>query len=241
MTTADAPVRRRKLSEGIERRLLALIQERALAPGDFLPSERELMRHYGVGRPAVREALQALQRMGLIVIRHGERARVAEPSIGRMADQMGEIMRHLLVNSPATLEHLKEARLTFEMEMARIAARRCSEADLQRLKTVLDSQEQANAEPVRFLAIDGQFHREIAATSGNPIFAALAESIFQWLMHFHVDMVRVPGFERLTIEEHAAILAGIEARDPERAARAMSDHITRANALYRQQHYGLQA
>jgi len=235
MTSAEIPVRRRKLAEGIEKRLLALIQERALAPGDPLPSERELMRLYGVGRPAVREAMQALQRMGLIVIRHGERARVAEPSIGRMADQMGEIMRHLLVNSPATLEHLKEARITFEMEMARTAARRASEADLQRLRTVLESQSRAREEPLRFLAIDGQFHREIAAASGNPIFAALAESIFQWLMHFHVDMVRKPGFERLTIEEHIAVLAGIEARDPERAARAMSDHLTRANALYRLQ------
>ena len=52
-----------------------------LVPGDKLPSERELMATYQVGRPAIREAMQNLQRSGLVRIRHGERPRVAEPSM----------------------------------------------------------------------------------------------------------------------------------------------------------------
>ena len=91
------------------------------------------MRLYEVGRPAIREAMQNLARMGLIEIRHGERPRVAEPSFTRTVNQMGETMRHLLTHSPANLEHLKEARVMFETEMAHIAARKRSPDDVSKL------------------------------------------------------------------------------------------------------------
>jgi GntR family transcriptional regulator, sialic acid-inducible nan operon repressor len=61
-----------------------VIQAENLRPGDFLPSERELMQSYAVGRPSIREAMQNLQRMGLIEINHGERPRMATPSFDRM-------------------------------------------------------------------------------------------------------------------------------------------------------------
>ena len=107
MTSSPSLRAARKLSDDIGERLLKRIQSGEFAPGDPLPSERELMRAYAVGRPAIREAMQDLQRMGLLEIRHGRRARVAAPSIGRMVDQIGETMRHFLANSPASLEQLQ--------------------------------------------------------------------------------------------------------------------------------------
>jgi GntR family transcriptional regulator, sialic acid-inducible nan operon repressor len=236
MMSKDPLLRRRKLADSVQERLLAQIRSGDLGPGDPLPSERELMRAFDVGRPAVREAMQSLQAMGLLEIRHGGRARVAEPSLGRMVDQMSETMRHLLSHSPASLEHLKEARATFEMEMARIAARRRSDSDLARLVRIVDNQEEARSDPLRFLEHDGQFHREIAAVSGNPIFAALSEAMFGWLANFHVALVRLPGGEQLTLDEHRQIIAAIDARDPDQAAKAMLDHLSRANALYHRSH-----
>ena len=236
MMTKHEPRRRNKLSHGVREKILALITEGALAPGDPLPSERELMQTLAIGRPAIREALQSLQSQGLVEIRHGERARVALPSMARMTDQMADTMRHLLTHSPASLEHLKEARATFEMEMARIAARSRAQSDLDRLRSILQSQEAARSESRRFLEIDGQFHREIASISGNPIFAALCEAIFRWLTDFHMDLVHVPGLEQLTLDEHEAILAAIAMQDSTQAARAMGDHLTRANELYQRAH-----
>ena len=104
MITQSSPIRKKKLSHEVQERLLRLIEGDALAPGDALPSERELMQSYEVGRPAIREALQSLERMGLITIRHGNRARVAEPSIGRMVEEMSQTMRHVLSHSPTTME-----------------------------------------------------------------------------------------------------------------------------------------
>lgn len=227
------PIQKRKLAEDVRERLLEMIESGELRPGDVLPSEREMMDGLGVGRPAIREAMQALERAGLIQIRHGERARVAEPSIGRMIDQMSDSMKHLLVHSAASLENLKDARLTFELEMARRAAERHGADDIARLTQTVDEQEASFGNPTAFRLQDGRFHSEIAALSGNPIWPALSDALFRWLNDFHVDLVSVPGKERLTVAEHRGIIEAIATGDPEAAARAMRDHLTRANDLYR--------
>lgn len=233
MISDDSPIRKRKLSDDVQERLLAFVQSGELRPGDPLPSERELMTSFHVGRPAIREAMQSLQRMGLIEIRHGERARIAEPSAGRMIEQMSETVRHMLSHSVASLEHLKEARATFELEMARVAARRRSAADIVRLRDIIERQRQAKSTPSEFLMLDGMLHREIAAVGGNPIFPAVSEAVFQWLAAFHVDLVQLPGAEELTLAEHTKIVDAIDAKDSEAAAKAMLVHLTRANSLYR--------
>lgn len=228
------PIERRKLSDSVQERLLAMIQGGQIGPGEFLPSERELMSSFAVGRPAIREALQNLHRMGLVEIRHGERARVALPSFGRMVDQMSETVRHVLTHSPTSLEHLKEARATFEMEMARVAARRSKATDVKRLRSILATQAGFTKDPAKFLEWDGKLHREIATISGNPIFISVSESMFRWLSHFHVDLVRSLGEEKMTIAEHGQVVDAIAKGDADGAAKAMGDHLTRANRLYRQ-------
>ncbi len=60
--------------------------------------------------------------------------------------------------------------------------------------------------------------------------------MFGWLAHFHIDLVRKPGLEKLTIKEHRDIIEAINDQDEERVARAMTDHLNRANALYNQSH-----
>ncbi len=223
-----------KLSDAVRRTLIEIIGQGALRPGDALPSERELMVRLGSGRPAIREAMQDLERSGLIVIRHGGRARVAEPALGRMVDQMTEAMRHLLAHNAASLENLKEARATFEAEMARQAARKRSAQDIDRLEEILLEQSDATADGARFRLLDGRFHREIAGISGNPIWLAVSDGMFRWLSDFHVTLVSFPGLEALTLAEHRGIVDAIRAGNAERAAQAMSEHLFRANALYRQ-------
>lgn len=236
MITPNAPIKRRKLSDDVQDRLLEIIRGPNFAPGDPLPSERELMRAYSVGRPAIREAMQNLARMGLIEIRHGERPKVAAPSLDKTIDQLGDTMRHLLRHSPADLAHLKEARVVFETQMVRIAAQKRQSDDISRLVQIVDQQEKSSSDSEVFLDRDGDFHRAIAEISGNPIFSSLNEAMFGWLAHFHIDLVRKPGLEKLTIKEHRDIIEAIADKDEERAAKAMTDHLNRANALYHQSH-----
>ena len=225
---------KRKLYQDVQERLLARIRAGDLSPGAQLPSERELMDQYGVGRPAVREALQSLARSGIVEIAHGERARVVVPTADRLVAQVAGGAMHLLRSQPGSLEHLKEARLFLETGMARMAAERSNEEDVARLRLLVAQQRSAKADLDRFMAHDMAFHREIASISGNPIFPAIVEAIFQWAGEYYQSMVRAPGAEALTLAEHARIVDAIEAKDAEAAAEAMRAHLSRANRLYRQ-------
>jgi DNA-binding FadR family transcriptional regulator len=228
----EEPIQRRKLSSEVTERLMALVEQRGLKPGDPLPSERELMELYGVGRPSIREALQNLARLGLISIQHGERSRVAEPSMQDVLGQMNVAARHVLSSSPATLDHLKDARLAFELEMVRRAAAERTDEQVEAIAGWIEAQRRHRQEPRKFLELDGMFHREIAMTTGNPVFVAVSEAVFGWLAEFHAGLVRVPGLENLTVAEHGRILEAIRASDPDAAVAAMRDHLTRANTLY---------
>ena len=236
MTTEQ--IQRRKLYQEVLDRLLERIRSGEIPPGGQLPSERDLMETYGVGRPAVREALQALERSGIVEIVHGERARVVVPTAERLIEQIAGGAQHLLRMEPGTLEHLKDARVFLETGLARLAAQRASDDDVARLRRRLDDQRQALQDVERFLACDMAFHREIARISGNPIFPAIVEALFQWAGAYYQPMVRAPGAEQLTLAEHGRLVEAIAARDAPAAEAAVRDHLTRANALYRRQSPG---
>ena len=78
------PVARKKLSESVEEELERMIRQGELVEGEHLPSERELMAVFDVGRPSIREALVALAHKGLVKVSSGERARVTRPSADTM-------------------------------------------------------------------------------------------------------------------------------------------------------------
>ncbi|MGG5820009.1 transcriptional regulator NanR [Falsiroseomonas sp. HW251] len=225
-------IQRRKLSEAVLDRLMDRIGAGEFPPGSQLPSERDLMEAYGVGRPAVREALQSLERSGIINITHGERARVAVPSAAGLVAQIAGGAQHLMRIAPGSVEHLKEARVFLEAGLARLAAERASDDGVVALGALIEQQRRARARPRDFVNADMAFHRQIAAMTGNPIFPAVVEAMFGWLGAHHRSLVRAPGAESLTLAEHERIVAAIEARDPAQAEAAMRDHLTRANALY---------
>jgi DNA-binding FadR family transcriptional regulator len=229
---AEGPIERRRLYQEVMDRLLRLIEDEGLAAGAPLPSERELSDRYGVGRPAVREALQNLARMGRIRLVQGERARVAAPSFQNLLSTMAMTTSGILRASASGLEELKEARLVFEVTMVRLAVDRATDADIAALQARHDEHGASLPDPGRFLQGDMRFHREIARMTGNSIFPALSEALMGWLAEFYRDLVRSPGTEQLTLAEHAAILDAIRHRDAGLAEARMRDHLMRANALY---------
>lgn len=228
------PIQRRKLYQEVLERLMQRISSGELAPGAQLPSERDIMETYGVGRVAVREALQEMARSGIVEISHGERARVVVPTARLLIDQVAEGARHLLRMQPETLDHLKDARLFLELGLVRMAAERATPDDVERLQLRLREHRAALQQMDQFLQRDMLFHREIATIAGNPIFPAIVEALFNWASEYYQSIVRAPGAESLTLAEHQAIINAIAAHDAERAVQAMRDHLTRANALYRQ-------
>jgi len=232
MDTTPEPIVRRKLSDEVFDRLKGMIVSGELAPGDAMPAERDLMARFGVGRPAIREAMQALAGMGLIAISHGERARVlamTPQSVVRQVDRAAEIM---LSTSPAALDHLKEARILFERGVVRQAAERAQDADIAALGALLDAQRAVLGRPDAFIAADMQFHTRITAICGNPILTAVSHSMLGWLKQYHTELLIWSGRENVTLVEHQELLDALAARDPEAAEAALVRHLERSRELY---------
>jgi DNA-binding FadR family transcriptional regulator len=226
------PIVRRKLSDEVFLRLKKLIVSGELQPGDDMPSERELMERFEVGRPAIREAMQALSNMGLVAISHGERAKVLKLTAKSIFKQVDGAAKIMLSSSEDLLENLKSARIFFERGMVREAAAKAIDEDVTRLRATLDEQRQSLGQAEAFIAADMRLHTQIAGISGNPIYVAVSEAMLGWLKEYHTEMLIWTGKEKYTLAEHEEIIGRIAANDPEGAERAMIKHLERSRALY---------
>lgn len=226
-----AVIRRRKLYEEVAHRLEAQIHEGHYSPGDQLPSERELMLMYGVGRPAIREALFSLQRMGLVAINSGERARVTRPTPQVMFETLSGAARHML-NEPDGVRHFQEARTFFEIGLARHAAEHATPADLEKLRQALAANEAAIGNAAAFERTDVAFHYVLAVIPRNPIYIAIHEAIAAWLTEQrHVSLQR-EGQNEIAFQAHRAVFEAIAARDPDSAERVMREHMAQVIRTY---------
>lgn len=231
-TGGGAPIPRRKLYREVLDRLLLRIRAGEFPAGAWLPSERELMHTYGVGRPAVREALQSLERTGLLAIVHGEGARVLPLTADSIIEQISDTALHLLSGSPDLLDSLQDARLILESALVRHAAEHATRADIETLREALEVHRASIDVPQHFVESDMAFHSAIAGVSRNPILVAVSQAMLQWLEKFHQESVRAPGAERATLAEHARIFERIAARDPEGASKLITRHLSRARKRY---------
>jgi DNA-binding FadR family transcriptional regulator len=226
------PLKKKKLYQEVLDRLIASISSSEYPPGTQLPSERDLMARFEVGRPAIREAMLTLQQMGLVRISHGERARVVNPTAGLIIDQISSAMVLMLATNRRGLEDLKEARHLLEVGLARMATQRATADGIEKLNATLRVLQAAKGNPTRFVAADVAFHVQIAEMSGNQLIAATLRGMLEWLSRFKLELISVRGAERVTIEEHEKIFRAISSGDEVGAANTMSEHLRRANKLY---------
>ena len=221
---------RRKLSDEVFDRLRQMILTGEIAPGHSMPSERALMDRFGVGRPAVREALQTMHTMGLITVSHGERTRV-NPLNPTMAMQQADAVAQLLLSAvPENVEHLKSARLLFEVGMVREAAKRRTADDIKRLRGLAAAQQAELGNPSAFVAADIALHSAIADIAGNPIISAVSDAMLCWLFRYHTAQLIRSGQEDVTLQEHTRIIDAIAAGDGDTAAHVMRVHLERSAA-----------
>lgn len=225
---------RKKLFEHVAEHLEAQILAGKLRPGDQLPPERDLQASFGVGRPAIREALIALQKAGLVEMSNGARARVLMPTASHIFTGMAPAVRQMLSTDDGH-RHFQGARMFFETGLAREAAKSATEGDLQALQAALDANRGSIGDSVQFTRTDIAFHFEMAKIARNPVFIALHDQISDWLKEQRVVTLAATGQERIAYEAHAAIYGGIAARDPDRAEDAMRKHLQQLADTFWQQ------
>jgi GntR family transcriptional repressor for pyruvate dehydrogenase complex len=224
-------IRRRRLYEDVASGLEAMIREGALSAGDALPSERDLTHQFGVGRTAVREALFHLQKMGLIELRSGERAKVTRPTPEVVVDSLAGAARHMLTE-PDGIRKFQDARTFFEVGLARHAARHATESDLRALADALDHNRQCIGDLAKFEKSDVAFHYVLAVIPQNPIYTALHSAIAEWLVEQRHVTLAYPGQNKIAYRAHKTIYDAIAARDADRAERVIKAHLNQVSNAY---------
>jgi GntR family transcriptional regulator, transcriptional repressor for pyruvate dehydrogenase complex len=224
MTLTDShfgKVEKSVLSDRIADRILQMIRDKQLNPGDKLPPERELAAMMTVSRPALREALRGLSMMNIIEIRQGAGAYVTTLETAQLVEHLDFVF----ALDDSTLLQLFDARKIVEVGLIELAAQRISDEDIARLEESVALSTQSSKDPETFLQADLDLHMQIAQIARNPILARFMESIHQLGIASRRRTARLDGVTERSIADHRRIVAALKARDVAGARQAMLDHL----------------
>jgi GntR family transcriptional repressor for pyruvate dehydrogenase complex len=210
-----------------------LIERGELGCGDRLPAERDLATQIGVSRPTVRAGLRALSAMGVVQSRHGSGTFIPEgpPSLGTDA------LSFLAALHGFTREEMYEARRILEVGAAGLAAERATPDQVATLADDIAGMFATMESPEVFLVHDINFHRTVAAASGNPIIASLVEMVSALYYDSRRDTAARASERHLrdAADMHRRIYQAIRAHDADAARQAMHAHLVQASAYQAQE------
>ncbi len=205
-----------------------LISQGELRPGDQLPPERDLALRLGISRPSLRAGLRSLIATGILRARQGSGTFIVEgpPSLD------SEPLRLLAALHGFTFDQMFEARRIIEESVAGLAAERATKAQVSSIAQEIAEMSASLDEPRTYLIHDILFHRALAAASGNPILATLVEMVSAVMyQHRRETIERAHDFTQ-SLANHRRIYRAIRGRDPEKARRAMHEHLVLAQRAY---------
>ena len=211
----------RKLYRQVADVIMASIKSGEYAPGARLPSERDLAVSFKVSRPTVREAMIALEILGLVESRHGSGIYVTEhPPTQRGVDDLD-----------IGAFELTEARRLFEGESAALAATIITDEQLAELESIVADMVNENKRKQPGELADRRFHVAIARATRNTAITSVVENLWDIrynspLCRHMLERARGVGVQP-RIGEHRRILAALKKRDPKAARNAMREHLGR--------------
>ena len=219
------------VTDRVERAVEALIEERGLAVGDRLPSERALSDMLGTSRNSLREALMRLAARGRVIIRKGGNV-IAEPATARWANTtINDPLRPVVAGNPGFGQDVLEVRRGLEGQAAYHAALRATREDIDLIRRCVDTLAEAHdkGDAAAESHADAAFHLAIADASHNAVLRSVMSSMFGLLQSSISESLDklyiVPRtFERLS-EQHQALVDTIAAGDADAARLASDTHI----------------
>lgn len=218
-------IQRKRLSDQVIEYLISLIAGGQLNPGDKLPPEPQLMEQLGVGRSSIREAIGALELIGLLVVRPGDGTHVAD-STGEIRPR--SVGLSLITIGQEKVRELVETRTEIEQSIAMLAAERANAEDIKNIKRHHQKLIQAKKAGRSLITPDLEFHTAIANACHNSIMVRFFIELHQPIRHWMAQKAKYDwGFDRV-VEDHEQILKAIESGDPEGAKLAMHSHIKAA-------------
>jgi len=206
----------KKVAEQIERSIV----EHELKPGDMLPPERVMTQQFGVSRTVIREAIKALELQGSVEVQHGRGAIVSGASATNVSDSL---VRYVRIQE-SSVWALHELRTILEIEIAALAAERCTEEDIQEIDAIIKRMSAKTHSPTEYVELDLDFHRAIVNAAHNPLFPLVLDPFMTLMRESRRLGASVDGAPQRTIQAHKNILECIKRHDPKAARSAMKEH-----------------
>ncbi|GAA1697005.1 FadR/GntR family transcriptional regulator [Fodinicola feengrottensis] len=224
--TDGTAARRHRVGRAVEvqEAVKQIILDRRLGAGDPLPTEFELMESLGAGRNSVREALKALQAVGIVEIRHGFGMFVGEMTLSGLVDELTFHSRMTLPEGAAQLGHLMEIREVLEVGLVRRLIERHPDADLAPVTEVIDRMAAEALAGAVSAQTDRLFHEVLYRPLGNPLVGQLLGAF--WDVYYQLrDHLGAPHETPAgVVRRHRDIYLAVVAADGPAAAVAMRAH-----------------
>lgn len=205
-------------------RIQALIRDEGIAPGERLPSERDLAIKLSVSRASLREALLALELGGVVEVRGGSGVYVSDAAADTDLAEAG----------PGPFEVLSARRL-IEAEVAAIAARMATDSAVDAILRAVEEMERQHADKSSNEQADRNFHLAIARATGNSALVGVMGYLWDQrghLWHKLKEHFQTEELRQATLADHRRIVEAIAARDPAEAKRAMRAHLERVTRTF---------
>lgn len=219
------PVKRSRLSQQIVIQICRLIRQGQFQPGDRLPPERELAERLAVSRASLREALSALEIVGMVTSRHGGGTYIRDSFIDGVLSPLA------LVLEPTgdTVGELWEVRIMFEPAMAALAATRATAEQLEMLEEILQRQEReiehADHDNSDWVDLDREFHITLARASQNMVAVRVVHLINELIHEGRRYFTTSHERRNHAYMRHCAIVEEVRKRNPAAAEQAMLRHL----------------
>lgn len=218
-------IQNKRIFEVIATQVRDAILNGTLKPGDKLPSEIELAESFGVGRPAVREALRTLEIAGLVTVQHGREggAYIQNRGMEAVKDNLSNLLRF----GNISLGHMTEARLFMETLMFDIMAKKITPKHIKGLRQCVSRTEELLrlGREEEKIAENFRFHTLLASITQNPFIVLNVSTLLDLMRYFLAEIKPTKQISRNTIEAHARIVDLLEAGDLEGAKKVNAKHI----------------
>jgi GntR family transcriptional repressor for pyruvate dehydrogenase complex len=216
----DTKMPKKSVSKQVLEAIENIIRNGEILPGQYLPPERELAARLKVGRPAIREALKALEIIGVAEITQGKGTKIKIPSV----DNVFQPLVSSAYITHSDLINFTEARAVLEPKCAYIAATRAKADQLQKLFKSLVKMRNSLNDPEAYNESDLQFHKTIVQATNNPVLVKIYETLAGFVWQLSQETKRLPDLT-VGVGFHETLYKAIYNRNAVEAERQMQLHI----------------
>lgn len=228
-----SPTAPRRAFEVVLDHVEQMVLDGRLAVGDRLPAESDMAAQLGVSRPAIREAIRTLEAQGVLASHAGSGASAGTHVISERSHALGRLLRLQVALAQFPLDEVTTTRITLERASCALAATNADDEGLAHLASMVDAM--ADTHDVDgYNELDTRFHVQIAELGGNTLMgdltSAIRESLRRPILAAERTLTTWPAVRQRLQDDHRAIAEALAARDGDRAARLMEEHIRAARA-----------